>query len=99
MNYLKKLENQAVFVIPTDYYEPGSALNLSDTFDIKDQFVVKPCVSAGGVGLFHIQNKSDAEANQDNFNQQIKDCAYMLQDFIPEIRTKGEWSCFSWRRI
>jgi glutathione synthase/RimK-type ligase-like ATP-grasp enzyme len=91
-HYLKQLEDQSVSVIPTVYYKRGSSLDLSSEFDKNGQYVVKPCVSAGGVGLFHIQSIEDALHYQTEFNQQINDGAYMLQDFIPEIRTHGEWS-------
>lgn len=91
-HYLRDLAAQNVAVIPTTYFEKNSQLNLAETFRKKGPFVLKQCVSAAGIGLFFIASLADANRLQQEFNQQLQQSSYMLQDFIPEITTNGEWS-------
>lgn len=91
-HYLKDLGTQGINIIPTQYYEKGAQLNLLDIFSRKGAFILKPCISAAGFGLFYIQSQTDALQFQDEVNQRIKNSSYMLQDFIPEITQNGEWS-------
>lgn len=91
-HYLKHLQAQDVQTISTDYYEMGASLNLLEQFETRGQFVIKPCISAAGIGLFHIKTADDANRFQHEVNQRIQHCGYLLQDFVEEITTHGEWS-------
>lgn len=91
-HYLQHLGDAGVSVIPTQYYEKKSTLNLLEHFAERGQFVLKPCISAAGIGLFHIKTKEEALTYQEEINQRLQTCSYMLQDFIEEITTEGEWS-------
>jgi len=91
-HYLRDLENQGIDVIPTNYLKAGTTFNLAAHFDKQRAFVLKPCVSAGGKGLYYIKSLVDAKLYQKSFSQYLQTCDFMLQTYIPEIRTKGEWS-------
>lgn len=91
-HYLQHIAEEGCAVIPTQYYEKGASLNLLEHFDKNGQFVVKPCVSAGGMGLYHIKTADDAINYQTEMDERMRTCSYMLQDFIPEITSNGEWS-------
>lgn len=91
-HYLEHINKEGIAVIPTHYYEKGSSLNLLQQFELRGQFIVKPCISAGGAGLYHIKTADDAVKYQMEITNRIKTCSYMLQDFIQEITTNGEWS-------
>lgn len=91
-HYLHEIANHGVQVIPTQYFEAGSKLNLATIFAAHGPIVLKQCISAGGTGLFFIDSEQSARTHQDEFNKLMQSNAYMLQPFIPEITTHGEWS-------
>ncbi len=91
-HYLQDFADRGVNIIPTRYVDAGSSLNLATTFAEEGAFVLKPCISAAGAGLFYIDSASTAEEQQLAFQQQLALADYMLQPFIPEITSNGEWS-------
>lgn len=91
-HYLGDLQQQGIDVIPTEYLPKKGALNLVDTFHNKGEFILKPCISAAGIGLFHIRNQEEAAALQAEVQARLTESSYMLQPLIPEIMTHGEWS-------
>lgn len=91
-HYLQHISEEGIAVIPTQYYEKGSSINLLEQFEKQGQFVIKPCISAGGMGLYHIKTAYDANKYQDELKDKMQTCSYMLQDFIQEITSNGEWS-------
>jgi hypothetical protein len=91
-HYLACLASEGIQVIPTRYYEKGALFNLGNYFEEHGEFIAKPCISAAGKGLYHIHSLAEANNQQDSFNKKLKTSSYMIQDFIPEITTEGEWS-------
>jgi len=91
-HYLQDFAALGTHVIPSIYYHAGTKLNLGELFTLHGTFVLKQCISAGGAGLFFIDNMATATQKQSALDQQILTADYMLQPFIPEISTHGEWS-------
>lgn len=91
-HYLRDLSEEGIAVISTQYYEKKSYLNLLEQFAKQGQFIVKPCVSAAGMGLYHIKSVEDAMRYQKEIDARMQTSSYMLQDFISEITLNGEWS-------
>lgn len=91
-HYLRDLAQLGASTIPTQYIEKNSSISLKKIFLEKGSFIAKPCISAAGFGLYHITTLEEADQYQLEIEQKIKTDAYMIQDFIPEIKTKGEWS-------
>jgi glutathione synthase/RimK-type ligase-like ATP-grasp enzyme len=92
-HYLDDFNKKGVSVIPTCYLSKNTELNLELEFKNRGgPFVLKPCISAAGIGLFFIDSPEAAIAKQTAFTERLKANDYMLQDFVPEIRTHGEWS-------
>jgi len=91
-HYLRDLQTENVQIIPTQYYEKGAHLNLASYFSKNGPFVLKPCISAAGIGLFYISTIEEALHYQKEMNQQLQQSSYMLQPFVNEIMTAGEWS-------
>ncbi len=91
-HYLADLAQEGIHVIPTRYYEKGSTFDLGSYFEKYGEFIAKPCISAAGMGLYHIHSLPEANKYQDSFNKKLITSSYMIQDFIPEITTAGEWS-------
>lgn len=91
-HYLQHFTEHDIATIPTEYLNAGTTLDLLKLFQQRGTFVLKQCISAAGTGLFYIDSETAARHSQSDFNVAIKDNDYMLQEFIPEIQTHGEWS-------
>jgi hypothetical protein len=90
--YLQDLATVGVPVVPTRVMVPGTTVCLADCFDELGPLIVKPCVSAAGAGLVFLPERSDALAFQDDFAQRCRKQGHLVQPFVPEIRSAGEWS-------
>lgn len=91
-HYLKDFEQSGIPIVPTEYTKPGEFVDLEEIYRQKGPFVIKPCISAAGYGLRFIQTIEDAKLHQESINQKTQYQEFMIQDFVEEIRTNGEWS-------
>lgn len=91
--YLKELQEKGVSIVPTVFIEQGERLNLKGILEKQgwQKAVVKPCVS---LGAFHTwQTKlATADQRQADFEDLVAQRDVMVQEFMPEIQTVGEWS-------
>lgn len=82
---------------------PGTAFfseRLSDFPDLRalmnsrkwEQVVVKPCISAGGYKTTLVKAIGDVETGQQDLETLLQERDAMVQEFIPEVTTKGEMS-------
>ncbi len=90
--YLKDILKQGVPIIDTLITNKTEKFNLSELFLQKGPLVIKPCISAAGVGLHFIQNKNEAESMQTTFNELFKKEEHLIQPLIEDIKVHGEWS-------
>jgi glutathione synthase/RimK-type ligase-like ATP-grasp enzyme len=90
--YLKDLEAAGVSIVPTQVADAAGPLCLADCFAIWGSLVVKPCVSAAGAGLVFLESEAAAHAFQAKFDEACASKGHLVQRFLPEIRTAGEWS-------
>src|SRR5262249_38374408 len=84
--YLKDLEAAGVPIVSTRVVLQGETLNLGDLFESLGPFVVKPCVSAAGVGLVFLESRHAVSGFQAEFQTRCRRWAYLLQPFVPEIQ-------------
>jgi glutathione synthase/RimK-type ligase-like ATP-grasp enzyme len=91
-HYLKDLEKKGVAIVPTDILKAGAAFDFTAHVKGHGAFVVKPCVSAGARDTFWIKSVEEAEAFKKTFSDLRLDRDFLLQPFIEEILTDGEWS-------
>ncbi len=91
-HYLKDLKEAGISTVPTEFVEQGHQIDLIKVYERKGPFIIKPCISAAGVGLRFISDKDKAEKEQNSINNELKQVGFLLQDFIKEIKTNGEWS-------
>lgn len=89
--YLKDLEAVGVPIVPTRLVAPGEAVRLAEVFTAEGPLVVKPSVSAAGAGLVYLSSGSAVEAYQAEFDARSRQW-YLVQPFVPQIQTSGEWS-------
>ena len=89
--YLKDLEAVGASIVPTRLVAPGESVRLADAFTAEGPLVVKPSVSAAGAGLAFLSSAAAAAAHQPEFDARSRQWR-LIQPFVPEIRTAGEWS-------
>ncbi len=91
--YLEELKKKGVPIVPTVFVEKGSGANLKDILEEQEWWkaVVKPCVS---LGAFHTwqTDMATVEQQQVAFEALVAERDVMIQLFMPEIQTVGEWS-------
>jgi glutathione synthase/RimK-type ligase-like ATP-grasp enzyme len=90
--YLLDLEAAGVAIVPTEVVEKGAHVSLVERFDRRGPLVMKPALSAAGVGLEFLASRREACSFQGAFDAQCDREAYLVQPFVPEIRSAGEWS-------
>lgn len=92
-HYLMDMKDVGIPVVTTDIVEPNEDADLA-TYIRKygGAIVVKPCVSAAAKDTFLLHDEIRAEQFQSQFELVRKDRSFMIQPFLKEIRTSGEWS-------
>ncbi|MCM2305700.1 MAG: hypothetical protein NDJ72_13450, partial [Elusimicrobia bacterium] len=81
-----------VGVVPTAWVKPGGGKNLDEILAARgwDDAVVKPAVSAGAFRTSRVKRgRPDGQAALDHV---LSHSAAMVQPFLPEIESEGEWS-------
>ncbi|MCM2303201.1 MAG: hypothetical protein NDJ72_00745 [Elusimicrobia bacterium] len=91
-SYLKELEAAGVKTAPTEWVEQGSRAVLDELLAARgwDDAVVKPCVSAGAFRTRRVRR--GGEGGQPALDEALAHSGAMIQPFLPEIVSEGEWS-------
>lgn len=92
-SYLKDLALKGIPTVATCWLERGSTANLKAIVTSQgwDEAIVKPAVSASAYRTFRIR-KEDAALMQQEFADLILGVDVLIQPFITQIQTEGEWS-------
>jgi len=92
-SYLRELEGAGIPVVPTERVGRGRALELAAILDRRgwDEVVVKPAVSASAWGTWRASRATAAEADA-RAAEMLINGDLLVQPFVPEITTAGEWS-------
>lgn len=90
--YLKDLEAVGVPIVPTRIVAPREPVRLADVFASDGPLIVKPSVSAAGAGLVYLPTRIAAEMFQTDFDKHSRRQWYLVQRFLPQIQSAGEWS-------
>ena len=87
--YLLDLEREGVPIIPTHVAHGGSLQHALSSMSERD-VVIKPTVSGGA---WHtVRGKTGTPACQQAIDALPKHLDYLVQPFVPEIASEGEWS-------
>ncbi len=87
--YLIDLERLGLSIIPTRVLAPEDLTAIVPTLGW-DDVVVKPAVSAGA---WHtLRGRVDDPAFLARFGELPRDATFLVQPFVPEITSEGEWS-------
>lgn len=92
-HYLQDLENNGVHICESYFIEKGISISLKELSITNklSEFVLKPCVSAGGRNTYKI-NKDTLNDYEKEFKKLISEESYILQPFQHNIVEKGEIS-------
>ncbi|HET9794059.1 MAG TPA: hypothetical protein VFS34_06320, partial [Thermoanaerobaculia bacterium] len=91
--YLRDLERRGIPIAPTRFLPARSAAKLQDVLDAEgwSRAVVKPAVSATAHRTLVI-GRERADESDGELRALVADGDALVQKYLPEIETKGEWS-------
>lgn len=94
--YLRELEAKGVTIVPTIW---GNPLDLAETLSARgwDKAVVKPSISAGSKNTF-VTTPAEAAAHQRLVDEIVTQSTVMVQPFLPEVMSEGEWALLFFNR-
>ena len=86
------IQNLGLSVVPSQYITKLSSIDLVDKFKREGSLIVKPALSAAGVGLKVLDTEEKLRDYLPEFYELIKSENYLVQPLIESIKTEGEWS-------
>jgi glutathione synthase/RimK-type ligase-like ATP-grasp enzyme len=91
--YLADFADAGVDIVPIQYVERGQPRSLATLLKRRNwtRAVVKPAVSASAFGTW-CTSLSAAAADQSRFDEEVTQRSLLVQPFVDEIVTTGEWS-------
>jgi glutathione synthase/RimK-type ligase-like ATP-grasp enzyme len=98
--YLEGLAQKGVTVAPSVWLEKGESLSLAAMLRENgwEEAVVKPTISMTAFKTW-ITSPAQASTDEEAVREILKSSGVMIQRFVPEVRTKGEWSfIFFWKK-
>jgi hypothetical protein len=91
--YLAELGAKGIAIPRTAWVKQGAEVSLVSVLDElgSPKAVVKPLVSASAWRTF-VTETHTATAHDPAWRQLVRDSGAMVQEFVPEVQTAGEWS-------
>lgn len=92
-HYLKDIAAAGLPVLRSEFIAKGGRIELGDYFDQfnTDTLIVKPAVSGGSKNTFKI-GREEAAAYSGKITELVNSEAYLVQPFVSQIQSEGEWS-------
>jgi glutathione synthase/RimK-type ligase-like ATP-grasp enzyme len=92
--YLRDLEQKGIRIVPTAFCDAGKPARLDAILAERgwSEAVVKPAISGGSYRTYRVSAGTGAAANQAHLEEILGGAAALIQPFLPEIQTEGEWS-------
>ncbi len=95
-SYLRDLAAAGIPVVPTAFLERGEAVDLGALLDERGwtDVVIKPSVSASAFRTLRIGRGEALAARtvRTDLDEMLAASRVLIQPFLPEIQTRGEWS-------
>jgi len=97
-SYLSEIDERGVPIVPTRHVPRGSTVDLPALFGEAGwtEAVVKPSVSGGA---FETWRAGTSEADAARFARQVERMDCLVQPFLPELVSDGEWSLLFFRGV
>jgi len=92
-HYLKDIRDAGFSLPETVFIEKNETVDLAPFFEAWDTpaIIIKPTVS-GGAHLTYKADRQQFSSIQEQVNELLREKAFLIQNYIPEINTTGEWS-------
>jgi glutathione synthase/RimK-type ligase-like ATP-grasp enzyme len=92
-SYLQDLEQSGIPIVPTVFLERGARVSIAALLEERGwtEAVVKPAVSASANRTSRVSLAGAVQAQED-FDALLADGDVLVQRFLPEIASLGEWS-------
>ena len=90
--YLLDFEQAGVSIVPTEAVGRDTSLDLVERHDTHGPLIVKHAISAAGAGLVFLNTRAEAAKFQSDFDERRRSSVQLVQPFLPEIKSHGEWS-------
>jgi len=92
-HYLQEIAEAGLCITPTFYFEKGTKPSIAECFKSlgSDTLIVKPCVSGGSKNTIKI-TRTNIQESTELIHRFLTEEAYMVQPFLKEVETVGEWS-------
>ena len=91
--YLKELVEAGVAVVPTVYAPQGSVLSIGEVLEQNGwaRAVIKPTISGTALHTW-VSSRGSLKEDQRRLDTLLERRSMMLQKYLPEVETEGEWS-------
>jgi glutathione synthase/RimK-type ligase-like ATP-grasp enzyme len=91
--YLRRLASEGTPIVPTVWLEQGEDFDLTGILKSHgwEQAVVKPVISMSAYRTW-VTNPARASADTAQVREMLSSSGVMIQRFLPEVQTRGEWS-------
>lgn len=92
-HYMHEIEEKGLPIVPSIFIEKGEQPHLHEYFEklSTDTLIIKPAVSGGAKNTL-LLNHETVEAISPGIQKLLEEEAFIVQPFIREIQTEGEWS-------
>ncbi len=92
-HYLSDIESKGIPVVPSRFIESGETANLSRLLDETGwkEAIIKPCISGSARHTYRV-NSENAAAIQNIVQPLLSVESFMLQPFMSDIRSSGEYT-------
>lgn len=92
-HYLKDIADSGLAIIPTLFVEKNTSLRAASVFNQlnSEKIIIKPCIGAGSKNTF-ILTPENITSHQIAIDEFLKKEAFLIQPYIQEIESEGEWS-------
>lgn len=91
-HYLLELQQNGVSIVPTKIYKPEEEIPWNKHFQEWQEIVFKPTVSAAAKDTYRFTAQNEFEAVSEQIKQLRQGRDFMVQPYIKEVATEGEWS-------
>ncbi|WP_026464781.1 ATP-grasp domain-containing protein [Adhaeribacter aquaticus] len=91
--YLLEVEKAGFAIVPTQIIYQGEQVHLPDYYEEwqTQTLIIKPLISGGAKNTFAV-SKSEIATFYPTFEELLVEEPYLVQPFMPEVQTQGEWS-------
>lgn len=97
--YLRDLEKKSVAIVPSIWGERYQCGMLADAFErfAVDRIIIKPVISTNATDTYLI-GRDDIDAAEARLGERFRDRACVMQPFMGDIQSEGEYSLFYFNR-